>query len=67
MSLHNVSTAIILMELRQRINDQLKDPEPQYDGVLSEMKNNDLLILDLALPIFTTLTSIDVDAEPEEV
>ena len=67
MSLHNVSTAIIIMELRQRINDQLKDPEPQYDGVLSEMKNNDLLILDLALPIFTTLTSIDVDAEPEEV
>jgi len=55
------------MELRQRINDQLKDPEPQYDGVLSELKRNDLLLLDLALPIFTTLTSIDVDAEPEEV
>jgi len=60
MSLHNVSTAIIIMELRQRINDQLKDPEPQYDGVLSELKRNDLLLLDLALPIFTT-------PEPEEV
>jgi hypothetical protein len=48
------------MELRQRINDQFKDPEPQYDGVLSELKRNDLLLLDLALPIFTT-------PEPEEV
>lgn len=58
--LHNVSTAIILLELRSRINDQLKDPEPQYDGVLSEMKHNDLLLLDLALPNITT-------PEPEEV
>jgi hypothetical protein len=60
MFLPNVSTSILIMELRNRINDQLKDPEPQYDGVLSELKHNDLLILDLALPTFTT-------PEPEEV
>lgn len=58
--LNNVSTAIIILELRNRINDQLSDPEPQYDGVLSELKHNDLLILDMALPSFTT-------PEPEEV
>ena len=52
--LNNISTSIIIMELRHRINDQLKDPEPQYDVVLSEMKANDLLILDLALPVFTS-------------
>ena len=60
MFLPNVSTSILIMELRNRINDQLKDPEPQYDGVLSELKHNDLLILDMALPVFTT-------PEPEEV
>ena len=65
--LNNISTAIIILELRNRINDQLKDPEPQYDGVLSELKHNDLLILDMALPTFTTPTSTDVDPEPEEV
>jgi len=60
MLLPNISTSILIMELRNRINDQLKDPEPQYDGVLSELKHNDLLILDMALPTFTT-------PEPEEV
>jgi hypothetical protein len=58
--LNHISTAVIILELRQRITDQLKDPEPQYDGVLSELKRNDLLILDMALPTFTT-------PEPEEV
>jgi|TARA_Y100000033_G_C2670191_1_gene73934 hypothetical protein len=58
--LNDISTAIIILELRQRINDQLKDPEPQYDGVLSELKRNDLLLLDIALPVFTA-------PEPEEV
>lgn len=58
--LNDVATAVIILELRQRITDQLKDPEPQYDGVLSELKRNDLLILDMALPTFTT-------PEPEEV
>jgi hypothetical protein len=58
--LNNISTAIILLELRNRINDYLKDPEPQYDGVLSELKRNDLLLLELALPTITT-------PEPEEV
>jgi len=58
--LNHISTAVIILELRQRINDQLKDPEPQYDGVLSELKRNDLLILDMALPVFTA-------PEPEEV
>lgn len=51
MLLQNISTSIIILELRHRINDQLKDPEPQYDPVLSELKHNDLLILDLALPV----------------
>ena len=60
MLLPNISTSILIMELRNRINDQLKDPEPQYDVVLSELKHNDLLILDMALPTFTT-------PEPEEV
>lgn len=60
MFLPNVSTSILIMELRNRINDQLKDPEPQYDGVLSELKHNDLLILDMALPTFKT-------PEPKEV
>jgi hypothetical protein len=32
MLLHNVSTAIILLELRNRIRDQINDPEPQYDA-----------------------------------
>ena len=58
--LNHISTSIIIMELRNRIGDQLKDPEPQYDGVLSELKRNDLLLLELALPTFTT-------PEPEEV
>ena len=58
--LNDISTAIIILELRQRINDQLKDPEPQYDGVLSELKHNDLLLLDMALPVFKA-------PEPEEV
>ena len=52
--LNNISTSIIIMELRNRINDQLKDPEPQYDVVLSKLKHNDLLILELALPVFTS-------------
>ena len=58
--LNNISTAIIIMELRSRINDQFKDPEPQYDAVLSELSHNDMLILDLALPKITK-------EEPEEV
>jgi len=60
MLLPNISTSILIMELRNRINDQLKDPEPKYDVVLSELKHNDLLILDMALPTFST-------PEPEEV
>jgi hypothetical protein len=58
--LRDVSTAIILMELRNRINDQLSDPEPQYDGVLSEMERDDVLLLELILQKLKA-------PEPEEV
>lgn len=32
--LREVSTAIILMELRNRVGDYVYDPEPQYDAAL---------------------------------
>lgn len=58
--LTNVSTAIILMELRNRVSDQLGAPEPQYDGVLSEMERDDVYLLELVLqkliPEITTNT-----------
>ncbi len=62
MSLHNVSTAIILMELRNRVSDQLDDPEPQYDLVLSNSSRRELRELE------TSMESISIyGTEPEEV
>ena len=45
MLLPNVSTSIILLELRNRVFDQIEDPEPQYDALLSEMAGKRLLEL----------------------
>ena len=60
--LHNVSTAIILLELRNRVFDQIEDPEPQYDVCLSKLSGRRLLELGAVLqdtPITTP--------EPKEV
>jgi len=60
--LHNISTAIILMELRNRVSDQLDDPEPKYDLVLSNTTRRDLRELETALESISIYTP-----EPEEV
>ena len=60
--LNDVSTSIILMELRNRVFDQIEDPEPQYDVCLSRLSGKRLLELGAVLqdtPITTP--------EPEEV
>ena len=49
MLLHNISTAIILMELRNRVFDQIDDPEPQYDACLSNLSGKRLLELGAVL------------------
>lgn len=62
MLLSNVSTAVIILELRNRVFDQIEDPEPQYDACLSELSGKRLLELGVVLqdtPITTP--------EPEEV
>ena len=62
MLLSNVSTAVIILELMNRVRDQLDDPEPQYDLVLSNSTRRDLRELD------TALESISIyEPEPEEV
>jgi hypothetical protein len=47
--LNDVATAVIILELRHRVSDQLGDPEPKYDGVLSEMERDDVYLLELVL------------------
>ena len=47
--LHNVSTAIILLELRNRVFDQIEDLEPQYDACLSNLSGKRLLELGAVL------------------
>jgi len=62
MLLPNVSTSILIMELRNRVFDQIEDPEPQYDACLSELSGKRLLELGVVLqdtPIATP--------EPKEV
>jgi len=62
MLLPNVSTAVIILELLNRIRDQLDDPEPQYDLVLSNSSSRQLRELDVALE------SISIyEPKPEEV
>jgi hypothetical protein len=60
--LHNVSTAIILLELMNRVRDQINDPEPQYDLVLSNSSSRQLRELE------TAMESISIyEPKPEEV
>jgi len=62
MLLQNISTSIIILELRNRVFDQIEDPEPQYDACLSNLSGKRLLELGAVLqdtPITTP--------EPEEV
>lgn len=40
--LRNISSIVILMELRHRVSDQLFDPEPQYDAFLSDLTMEEL-------------------------
>jgi len=47
--LNDVSTAIILMELRNRVFDQIEDPEPQYDALLSNLSGKRILELGAVL------------------
>jgi len=49
MLLPNVSTAIIMLELRNRVFDQIDDPEPQYDACLSNLSGKRLLELGTVL------------------
>lgn len=62
MLLPNISTSILIMELRNRLSDRLHDPEPQYDVVLSNTPLRDLRELETALESISLYTP-----EPEEV
>lgn len=62
MLLPNVSTSILIMELRNRVSDRLDDPEPQYDAVLSTTSLRNLRELETALESISLYTP-----EPEEV
>ena len=64
MLLPNVSTSIILLELRNRVFDQIDDPEPQYDACLSEMSGKRLLELGAVLQ---EIRLAPTTPEPEEV
>jgi len=54
--MNEVSTAILVMELIKRVGDQLHDPEPQYDAMLTPLDRNQLLDVNyyLSLMIMTT-------------
>lgn len=60
--LQNVSTSIILLELRNRVFDQIEDPEPQYDALLSTMSGKRLLELGAVLQEIRL-----TNTEPKEV
>ena len=60
--MRDISTSILVLELRKRVFDQLEDPEPQYDACLSHLSGKRLLELGAVLqdtPITTP--------EPKEV
>lgn len=63
MLLPNVSTSVLIMELRNRVADQLGDPEPQYDAVFSDMSRLHLNELETALESVSLYNT----EEPEEV
>lgn len=60
--MNHISTAIILLELRNRVLDQIEDPEPQYDALLSTMSATHLLQLGEILKDIPL-----VNPEPKEV
>lgn len=60
MLLPNVSTSIIILELRNRIGDRLHDPEPQYDVVLSDLSRGRLEVLESVLE---SISLYNVDTE----
>jgi len=62
MLLQNISTSIIILELRNRVFDQIEDPEPQWDALLSEMSGKRLLELGAVLQNIRLATP-----EPKEV
>jgi hypothetical protein len=61
--LPNVSTAVIIMELRNRVGDFVYDPEPQYDVALDGLDVDMLKRLHTYLKAATKTPS----TEPEEV
>ena len=60
--MNHISTAVILLELRNRVWDQIEDPEPQYDALLSTMSATRLLQLGEILKDIPL-----VNPEPKEV
>ena len=42
MRLQDIKTEALVQELINRISDQLQDPEPQYDGILSHLDSEEL-------------------------
>ena len=42
MRLQDIKTEVLVQELINRISDQLQDPEPQYDGILSYLDKEEL-------------------------
>jgi hypothetical protein len=42
MSLHQIKTEALIVELIDRCSDQLLDPEPTYDGILSFVAREEL-------------------------
>ena len=42
MRLQDIKTEALVQELINRISDQLQDPEPQYDGILSYLDKEEL-------------------------
>ena len=42
MSLSNIKTEALIIELIDRMADQILDPEPMYDGILSYVEKQDL-------------------------
>ena len=57
MSLRDIKTESMVKELIDRISDQLRDPEPQYDGVLSFLSEIDLENVMDELQVLLTITS----------
>ena len=42
MSLRNIKTEALIIELIDRMSDQILDPEPMYDGILWYVEKQDI-------------------------